>query len=80
MHCQTLTRGMCNLCGYTKKMSSGYCRLLSYDVKRNTKIDGMGTFKKNINFKVYPYLEYGFILILKSVWNPLDIRLTKHIF
>ena len=37
---------MCNLCGYTMKISSMYHRLLIYDVKRTTKIDGMGPFKQ----------------------------------
>ena len=37
---------MCNLFGYTMKISSRYHRLLIYDVKRATKIDCMGPFKR----------------------------------
>ena len=33
-------------CGYTMEMGSRYHRLLIYDVKRNTKIDGMGAYNK----------------------------------
>ena len=44
MHCQILQRRMCNPCGSTMKMSFRYHRLLIYDVKRTTKIDGMGPF------------------------------------
>ena len=46
MHCQISPRRACNPCGYTMKMSSRYHRLLIYDVKRITKIDGMGPFNK----------------------------------
>ena len=45
MHGQISPRRVCNPCGYTMKMSSRYHRLLIYDVKRNSKIDGMGPFK-----------------------------------
>ena len=34
----------CNPCGFTMKMSSRYHRLLIDDVKRTTKIVGMGPF------------------------------------
>ena len=44
MHCQILLRRTCNTCDYTMKMSSKYHRLLIYDVKRTTEIDGMGPF------------------------------------
>ena len=44
MHCQISPRRTCNPCGYTMKMGSRYHRLLIYDVKRTTKIDGMGPF------------------------------------
>ena len=39
-----LPRRACNSFGFTVKMSSRYRRLLIYDVKRTTKIDGMGPF------------------------------------
>ena len=42
MHCRISQRRMCIPCGYTMKISSRYRRLLIYDVKRTTKIDGMG--------------------------------------
>ena len=45
MHGRISPRRACNPCGYTIKMSSRYPRLLIYDVKRTTKIDGMGPFK-----------------------------------
>ena len=45
MHDRISPRRACNQCGYTIKMSSGYHRLLIYNVKRTTKIDGMGPFK-----------------------------------
>ena len=45
MHYRIFPRRACNLCGYTMKISSMYHRLLNYDVKLTTKIDGMGPFK-----------------------------------
>ena len=42
--CRISPRRMCNPCGYTMKMSSSYHRLLIYDVKRNSEMDGMGPF------------------------------------
>ena len=42
--CQISPRRTCNQCGYTTKMNSRYHRLLIHDVKRTTKIDGMGPF------------------------------------
>ena len=45
MYCQISPRITCIPCGYTMKMSSRYHRLLVYDVKRTTKMDGMGLFK-----------------------------------
>ena len=42
MHGRISPRRACNPCGYKMKMSSRYHRLLIYDVKRTTKIDGMG--------------------------------------
>ena len=45
MHCCISPRRACNPCGYTMKISSRYHRLLIYDVKRTTKIDGIGPFK-----------------------------------
>ena len=45
MHCCISPRRTCIPCGYTMKISSMYHRLLIYDVKRTTKIDGMGLFK-----------------------------------
>ena len=43
-----LPRRACISCGFTKIMSSRYHRLLIYDVKRTTKIDGMGSFKVHV--------------------------------
>ena len=45
MHCRISPRITCNPCGHTKKIILRYHRLLIYDVKRTTKIDGMGPFK-----------------------------------
>ena len=54
MHGRISPRRACNPCGYTMKMSSRYHRLLIYDVKCTTKIDGMGSFnsfeKKTLYF------------------------------
>ena len=45
MHCRTSPKRSCNSYGSnTMKISSRYHRLLIYDVKRTTKIDGMGPF------------------------------------
>ena len=58
MHCQISPRRTCNPWGYTMKMSSRYHRLLIYDVKRTTKIDGMGPFNSFIKLieKCYLYI------------------------
>ena len=45
MLCRISPRRACNQCGYTMKISSMYHKLLIYDVKGTTKIDGMGPFK-----------------------------------
>ena len=47
MHCRISPRRTCNPCGYSMKISSRYhiYRLLIFDFKRTTKIDGMGLFK-----------------------------------
>ena len=47
MHYQISPRRACNPCGYTMKISSMYHRLLIYDLKGTTKIDGMGLFKSH---------------------------------
>ena len=44
MHGRIPPRRACNPCGYTMKISCRYHRLLIYDVKRTTKIDGMGPY------------------------------------
>ena len=46
MHCRISSRRTCNPCCYTVKLSYRYHRLLVYDVKRTSKIEGMGPFKK----------------------------------
>ena len=46
MHCRISPRSSCNPCGYTMKISSRYHRPLIYDIKRITKIDGMGPFNQ----------------------------------
>ena len=46
MHYQISPRRECNPCGYTMKINYRYHRLLIYDVKSTTKIDGMGPFNK----------------------------------
>ena len=45
MHGRILPRRAYNSCDFTMKMSFRYHRLLIYDVKQTTKIDGMGPFK-----------------------------------
>ena len=45
MHCKISPRRASNPCGNTMKISSVYHRLLIYDVKRTTQIDGKGPFK-----------------------------------
>ena len=44
MHCRISPRRTCNPRGYTIKMGSRYHKLLIYNVRRATKIDGMGHF------------------------------------
>ena len=44
MQCLISPRRTCNPCGYTMKMSSRYHRLLICDLKRTTKIHGIGPF------------------------------------
>ena len=44
---------MCSPCDYTMKMSSRYHRLLIYDVKKFTKIDGMGPFNTAVKYSLY---------------------------
>ena len=46
MDCRITPRRTCNPCGYAMKISWRYHWLLIYDVKRTTKIDGMGAFNK----------------------------------
>ena len=46
MDCWIPPRRTCNPCGYAMKISCRYHWLLIYDVKRTTKIDGMGAFNK----------------------------------
>ena len=46
MHCRISPRRTGNPCGHTMKMCSRYHRLLIYDEKRTTKIDGMGPFPR----------------------------------
>ena len=60
MYCQILPRRMCNPCGYTMKINSRYLRLLIFDVKRTTKIDGMGPFKLNWWYKKFIFKRYKF--------------------
>ena len=48
MHCRISPRSTCNPCGYTMKISSRYHRLFIYEVKRTTKIDGMGPFNYSL--------------------------------
>ena len=55
MHGRISPGRACNPCGYTKKMSSKYHRLLIYDVKRTTKIDGMGPFKSTKYNIAFPW-------------------------
>ena len=47
VHFQISPRRTCNPCGSTMRISSRYQRLLIFDVKRTTKIDGMGPFKRD---------------------------------
>ena len=49
-HSRILHRSTCNRCGNTMKISSRYHRLLIYDVKRTTKIDGMGPFNCMVGY------------------------------
>ena len=53
MHCRISPRRTCNPCGYTMKISFLYHRVLIYDVKRTTNIDGMGPFKTR-NLRHFP--------------------------
>ena len=57
MHCRFSPRRMCNPCGYTMKISFRYHRILIYDVKRTTKIDGKGPF--NIICTVFRFQSHA---------------------
>ena len=63
MHGRILPRRACNSCGFTIKMSSRYHRLLIYDVKRTTKIDGMGPFNVPPNAN---YVNCAILLIKRK--------------
>ena len=67
MHCRFSPRRTCNPRCYTMKISSRYHRLLIYDVKRTTKIDGMGPFKHNDIYSVTGYLKLKFLGITKQL-------------
>ena len=56
-HCQISPKRTCNPCSYTMKIGSMNHRLLIYDLKRTTKIDGMGLF--NLHLTGY-YLKVDF--------------------
>ena len=82
MHGRILPRRACNSCGFTMKMSSRYNRLLIYDVKRTTKIDGMGPFKLFICFCVYlsfcAWQPIHFFLFSSCIHHPvLSLSLSK---
>ena len=53
MQCRITPRRERNPCGYTMKISSMNHRLLIYDVKRTTKIDGMGPFNVESGNSLY---------------------------
>ena len=55
MLCQISPRRTCNPCGNTMKISLRYHRLLIYDVKRTTKIDGMGPFNVFYSGVIYEW-------------------------
>ena len=44
MHCRISPGRTCNLSGFTMEIRSTYHMLLVCDIKRNSKIDGMGDF------------------------------------
>ena len=67
MHCRISPRKTCNPCGCTVKISSRYHRLLIYDGKRTTKIDGMGTFKTSIPLATDLCLSWPKVLNLVTV-------------
>ena len=54
MHCRISPRRTCNSCGFTIFISSSYHRLLSNNVKRDSKIDGMGPFNGQVHPQMPP--------------------------
>ena len=54
-HCQISSKRMCKPCSYTMKMSSRYHWLLTYDLKRTTKIDSMGPFNRPLGIKLLAF-------------------------
>ena len=72
-HCQILPKIMCN--PYAMKMSSMYHRLLIFDVKRNTKIDGMGPFKvTGMDFLANKYYQQSKVFKVKKSIIELEIH------
>ena len=70
MHIRISPRKACNPCGYTMKISSRYHRLLIYDIKRTTKLDGMGPFKVvyfDYNISVHLYQTFACIKVKNVV-------------
>ena len=53
MHCRISPRRMRKSGDHTLKISSRYHRLLFYDVKRTTKIDGLGPFKYTLENLIF---------------------------
>ena len=72
MHCRISPRRMCNPCGHTVKIGSRHHRLLTYDAKRNTNIDGIGPFKGELtkNFLFLFSLDQVSLISLLKYFPP----------
>ena len=77
MHGRISPRRACYPCGYTMKMSSRYHRLLIYDVKGTTKIDGMGPFnriKDTLLNKTVLHFPTKYIMVVVDMHSHLNMQ------
>ena len=78
MHGRISPRRACNTCGYTMKMSSRFHKLLICDVKRTTKIDGMGPFKLLVAIMWHLKSQYNlinkFVYLFAVLKHKLDVN------
>ena len=77
IHCRISPRRTCTLCGFTMKISSRGQRHFIYNVKRNTKRDGMGPFNEATKASIYllgRYKKNIQLLLLQKFTLPKSAR------